>query len=289
MATETLYQFNIPADISSVNAGKLVDEIQSPSSGIIVQVSRISVVGGTILKIFMKDVLSSTEETILHGDTTAPAGGLLSVHDASPHPNQTTPVLIQEEQTPDGYTATGGAYQCHGLDIVCSATASTYSASISFPFPISLLSLETVTKNDWEGDTVEVLVGEHTIIAVLTAELTSGNAVFTVNNSQYMKIGRFIRIDDGTNISDLGRIIDIEGNTITCETNASNTHAAGVSMVKQTVKLGVSIRIPPGGHLKFGESKIGGSYIPANTSIKITYKNDSAVALTFRAILEYLY
>jgi hypothetical protein len=44
--------------------------------------------------------------------------------------------------------------------------------------------------------------------------------------------------------------------------------------------------VPP---YTIGGAKIGGSYIPANTTVRITYVNSNNVAKTFRGGVEYLY
>lgn len=95
MATETPYPYNIPADIPAVNLSKLTGEINAPGSGINVQLKSIGSSGG-VLTIIFKDALPAGEKTILDGDTTAPAGGLLAAHDTTPDEADPTPVALPD-------------------------------------------------------------------------------------------------------------------------------------------------------------------------------------------------
>jgi len=90
---ETKYSYDIAADLpgGQVNVGQLQTEIQA--SGISMALSRIESADGTLsysvmtggtLDVYFKDALSAGDKTLLDGDTTGPAGGLLSLHVAQP-------------------------------------------------------------------------------------------------------------------------------------------------------------------------------------------------------------
>lgn len=78
---ETTYQYSISADMPDgiVSANKLHEEIEG--SVITTTLVNISVTGTDVLQITFADALSPGDKTILDGDTSAPAGGLLASHD----------------------------------------------------------------------------------------------------------------------------------------------------------------------------------------------------------------
>lgn len=90
---ETTYNFSIAGDMpgGAVNEAKLVAEIQA--AAITRALDGVSV-NGDVLAITFKDALTVGDETILHGDTSNPAGGLLAAHDNSPSEPETQQVEI---------------------------------------------------------------------------------------------------------------------------------------------------------------------------------------------------
>jgi hypothetical protein len=82
---ETTYTYTIATDFpgGAMNTGKLMEEIRA--SSIVTAIERID--GGTSAKIVFKDALSAGDKTILDGDTTGPAGGLIAAHDNTPYPS----------------------------------------------------------------------------------------------------------------------------------------------------------------------------------------------------------
>ena len=69
----------------------------------------------------------------------------------------------------------------------------------------------------------------------------------------------------------------------------SSFTAATPTYVKQTVCMVPKIYLTGVSKFDLGMSKIGASYIPANTDIQVRYNNISATAKTFSIIIEYLY
>jgi hypothetical protein len=82
----TSFQFTISTDIVSgqCDTDRLEEDIQS--SAITIALDSVTTVGDTVTIEFKAD-LSAGEETILHGDTTGPAGGLVGAHSGEPLPD----------------------------------------------------------------------------------------------------------------------------------------------------------------------------------------------------------
>ncbi len=81
---ETSYSYSISADFpgGSINESKLKTEIDA--SAIVSVLNRIDTTGDTAYIVF-DSALSPTDKTILDGDTTSPAGGLIADHDNTPY------------------------------------------------------------------------------------------------------------------------------------------------------------------------------------------------------------
>lgn len=94
---ETTYTYSIANDLpdGAVNAGRLDMEIRA--SAIVTALASVST-AADVLTITFKDALSAGDKTLLDGDATGPAGGLLAAHDSSP----SAPVaLVRIDQTVD--------------------------------------------------------------------------------------------------------------------------------------------------------------------------------------------
>ena len=108
MGTPTTYSYNTTDDMpdGKVNPDRLKSEIEA--SAIVTALDAINTSGGSssqgvvtggTLDIVFKDPLSAGDQTILDGDTTDPAGGLLADHDNSASPwvrSQPTPAALAE-------------------------------------------------------------------------------------------------------------------------------------------------------------------------------------------------
>ena len=85
--------------------------------------------------------------------------------------------------------------------------------------------------------------------------------------------------------------MDKVAKTITVETAAVNSFLASTpTYVKQTVYYLQNYEFGPSWEYVIGESKIGASYLPANTILRARYINNSAIANKKLVVkFEYLY
>ena len=100
---ETQYTYDVTTEFpgGKVNPGTLQTEIQA--SGIVTAIERIDTAGGALslgtltggsIAIVFKDALSAGDVTVLDGDATGPAGGLIAAHNNSPV--QSTPTQRED-------------------------------------------------------------------------------------------------------------------------------------------------------------------------------------------------
>ena len=176
---------------------------------------------------------------------------------------------------------------------------------------IGVLTSGTVSVSAWtsqnynEGDIVSFshpIFGSryYSCIQTTTANQSPTNKSFwrhgyklsvssTVTTNTY--VGYHIKLFNGVNDDDVGRVlgIDIENGKIYVETAPTNTFNAGTTYVRQTVYFMKDWNVGSGGAYSIGESKIGGSYIPADTIVTAIYTNNSGTEKTFVGSVEYLY
>lgn len=200
-------------------------------------------------------------------------------------------VLVQEETIGQ---ETGGHFQSRTISIDVSASIGWQEKEISFPIPIAILSGACCTPNNCEGDKIEFLISPNTVIGAISSDVAMGDTIINVSQTviDNIQIGFWIDITDGSNLNDLGRVIaiDKENLTITVENASSNIfQAISPTYVRQTIKMCPEFRLVPSSRFVIGESKIGASYLPANTIIKLKYYNSTTNSKTFSLMLEYLY
>jgi hypothetical protein len=196
--------------------------------------------------------------------------------------------MLKEEHTP-----TGGNFRCTSYKIICPPGLSEHD--YSFPHPMTALTTTVQTTPDLLDDVVEVTVAPGTIIGVLTGNISPGTSVIPVSSTvlQYLMIGYYITINDTNNVDDLGRVISIDSvnSTVTVETATVHSFvAASPCYIKMGVKYVDNWVIGPSTQYIIGEGKVGGTYIPANKIIRISYLNNSpSITKNLYAILEFLY
>ena len=183
-----------------------------------------------------------------------------------------TAVTLVEENIP-----TDGSFFIEGFGFSNAANTTTDN-NISFPYPINVMAIEMTPVTGEEDDTVQIVVGENTIVGVLTVASNSSDITFstTAETIAYIHMAFLINLDDGTNNDILGRVVGVDRvlNTFTMETAATNAFSAG-TYIKMTKRV-LNTPVGPSSTHSWGESKIGGSYVPANAIITVKYTNNHA-------------
>lgn len=266
-------------------------------------------------------------------------------------------VIVQEENG-----ITGGHFREISISVNAIANTSSYT-DVSFPYPISALSVSFVASSNMGGDFASLLVGPFTPIGILTSNIgpisqwtsqnyavgdmvlithpIKGNCIYTchtntitndsplnltniptlTNNTYwtygiclnvsstavlYAKPGYLLRLDDDNNpYNDVClEVISVDNvnnklyaqfynriNEPTPNTNFNKTYlTTSPTYIKQTVAIVLDYEIPyTAWEHTIGTSKIGGSFIPADTIVRIMYKNISNTDKKFIATAEFLY
>lgn len=195
-------------------------------------------------------------------------------------------VEIKEETTP-----TGGFFMCETLPISVDASATT-SFTYTWPIPITVLMVGFTSAAENEGDVMSLSVAPDTTIGTLTSNIGTGVSTLDVSQTvvDNIKLGFHATITDGVNTNQLGRCLAINtvAKTITIETSTTNSFNTN-SLIKMTIYMMKNYTIGPAWEYEIGNSKIGGSYVPAGRVVKVVYENKTNVAKTLVPRLEYLY
>ena len=193
-------------------------------------------------------------------------------------------IEIREEEIP-----TGGHYGCKTLDFDTTeipATIGWHYKDFSWKFDISLLEAQILIDPENVGDTLQCHINPDTIVGALGAQMDSGSttATFTVPDAVFIGM----KIEIGGN--DLGHVLSIADDRSSLTTEiAAPSNIAAAQLCKVTVEMASSVLLPAAGRYEIGASKIGGSYLPADTTLRIRYYNKVATAKDFSIFVEYLY
>ncbi len=187
---------------------------------------------------------------------------------------------IKEEKT-----ATGGNPVFESKKMIIPATVGDYTVDYTDKHPLNLFSVSFTTDSSHKGDKFEVHISPDTTIGtVATTAVVATDIVINVSQAviDSAMLGYYIKLDDGTNIDDLGEILNIddENNQITVETAAVNGFEIGTS-VKLTVKLVKHYWLETPMLHDLGKGSTGGMYVEANKIVRAIYTNNDGVAKTF--------
>lgn len=324
MPTPTSYTKSISTDFPNgkVNTSTLVNEINI--SPIAISLLRIDTEEDNC-DIWFRDVLSSEDITVLDA--------LVQAHTGDKSKLEISTVQIVEEST-----GTGGFFCTRSINIWAEANSST-TEDVSWPYPVSALSIKLTTDDISSYDQIDMSVGPNTVVGILTSNSGNnpvqwtddnytvgskvlytvpvfGERVFTcildttaeqspmnktywrhgyelsvsstvLENSQ---IGFYINLMNGTENQDLGRILYKTINSIFVE-NAPSTNflAASPTYVRQTVYVLKGHYIGNGKVFSIGDGKIGGSYVPTDTIVRVKYSNNGNTDKRLLGFVEYLY
>lgn len=200
-------------------------------------------------------------------------------------------VQVKEEDTP-----TGGHFIAECLDFDVPASAGDHNFDLSWPINIAILSTSVAATDGNVGDKIEVMGSPDTVIGGITADVNVGDTTINVQPTifAYAKVGYNVSLLNASNgqISQLGRILSMDpvAGTVIMETASDKAHsAAAPTYFRITVCRIHNFRFAISGLYTIGVAKIGASYLPANTPVRVIYNNVDGLAKKLAFYVEYLY
>jgi len=198
-------------------------------------------------------------------------------------------VEVREE-----FIQTGGHFQAQTFVLDVSGETGMFSADYSFPIPVSMFCAQIDASTGMDGDEGEFHVGPDTIVGSITSDVAAGATGINVSSTvtDNVEKGYWISLYDGANSEEMDMVLEVDKEAGTLLLQSPTTNAYSVSTptyVKQTVKIVPHMVFSQNHRYELGRSRIGGSYIPANTTLRLKYTNFTGTAKTIRLTLEYLY
>jgi len=207
---------------------------------------------------------------------------------------------------------TGGRYRGDGFVVEVTQSGWNYIDKV-WPHTISILSAEWMAGTQHQGDILRVEVVPNTVIGAVTSGFTSGTQQFQVQQSVIDNtfVGALLHICDDylppsgylglpvsgyqgehESFNNVGYVtaIDLDNLLITVQNPITRDfNGAGPTYVIQTVEMVNNIFIEVAGPYALGESKIGGSNLPAGYKMRLLYYNADGQNKRFSGTIETLY
>lgn len=211
--------------------------------------------------------------------------------------DQSTVSVVQTVTTEEVIVTDGadGWYQSTAISMDVPGATGTYTEDTSWPCDIILWTAVIYLDANSTGDSFQIIVAPNTAIGYLTAGCTSSSTTITVSPTviAFVQRGLELTLNDGVNENQLGRItaIDTNTNTITFETATTNTFSAftpvyiSIYVIRNFIT--PSSMVGATKLISFAGKGLRGKIIPANTLVRYTYTNNSAVAKNVSIKLEY--
>jgi hypothetical protein len=269
------YTYSVSADFpeQSVNLANLEREIRLSS---IVTALDSTVLDGDTLSIIFKSQLSVADKTTLDGNASAPAGGLIAQHNST----ATQQPRIDIVRIRDDEGETGGHFYRRSVTILADAESVT-EFDDSVLVNTEALSVHFNSTREHEGDTIQVLVSPDSVIGTITSDVNIGDTVISVSQTVVDNAFRgpmTLVLDDGSQTNDLGHILNVDRDNllVTVQNAATAAFAAATpTTIRVTIIFVDTTVLGPSGCDVIGESKTGGSGVPANQIVRLRYQNRS--------------
>ncbi len=190
-------------------------------------------------------------------------------------------ISINEVKIKENDVPTNGYYQVDHFYVEAAANTTTNIDFTNSDYDFNIYSISYQTEETHRGDSMDITINPNTVVGVITANLNASSTEATVSSTvlQYIKPGFRVNFTDGVNTDVCGLVTDVNTVTSKITFNTANTHAfaaATPTYVRMTVAYTKSaIKIGGPMNTVFGAGKIGGSYVPRSTVVRVAYTNTS--------------
>lgn len=197
-------------------------------------------------------------------------------------------VKMLEENIP-----TNGNYRYETFKFSIPSNTSS-NCDITFPYPVNVLGVSTVTGETNRGDVINALIiPKEPSLGSLLSNLNIGDSNLSgcTSTINYMNPGYILTLSDGNNTECLGEVLKVNPytNTLTTQYAASNAYSSNAT-VQRNIYYVKNLHITEPREYSVGSKKIGASYVPEGYTIRTVYKNNSQTDAKDVVIhFEYLY
>jgi hypothetical protein len=279
-----MYQYNLNQfKKNKVATDRLTKEINE--SEIIVQLNYINTDYITVDIYFESDLLID-DKSILDN--------IVANHSGEPLPPE--PIIVRTEVLTEHlkYVETGdvtqGLFSAESVVIDIHSGQTEIIKDISWKFTVAIKSGTIGVNNNMIGDELEILVSPNTIVGALISTLNVGDTTISVSPTviQNIKRGYYIGLFNVLGGIELGRVIEIGSNYVKID-KPSTEFANNGSYVTMTAKIIPYLYFSDLSTIEIGKDIPTGQRLPANTIIRIKYKNNNNSTKKVSFFVEYLY
>lgn len=186
---------------------------------------------------------------------------------------------------------TGNNYRVEGKKLTI-PPLSTLDFDFSWPYNISVLTVNWSSNECHRGDVVNGYVSSNTTVGALTENITSGDTIIHVSSTvlNHLNRGFLVTVTDNVHSMDMGECISIDKSaaTIECQFPASVTMIAG-SFIQMTINNIKNIPLWEPETVNLAVKNVGSSFLPAKTKVRLQYSNNANVEKVFCIRYEYFY
>jgi hypothetical protein len=189
---------------------------------------------------------------------------------------------------------TGGNFRCETVKAIIKPNRE-QTFDFVWPFDMAVSALHFVTNAQHIGDTITSLISPDTVVGYITQPVNIGDCIIHTNQTviENLRVGYLASLNDGVHGCPLGYVTGIDAVNFTITTQKPSSVAFSADSPTY-VSLDISniheFEIGDPNKYDIGQSLIQGGLIPANTVIRLIYKNNSkSDAKSFIFYFEYFY
>lgn len=168
----------------------------------------------------------------------------------------------------------------------------TVSEILSWPFNVSIMTLNWTSAEIHRGDIINGYVAENTTIGYITNKINIGDTLLHVSSKvfDYINKGHIVNITDGTQNINMEQCISIDkaAGTIVCE-NPSSIVLNQNSYLQITIHNIRNMHIGDPESIRLANKHLGSTAINAGIKLNFQYQNNSNKPKSFVFQYEYLY
>jgi carbonic anhydrase/acetyltransferase-like protein (isoleucine patch superfamily) len=217
---------------------------------------------------------------------------IIAAHSGEPMPYsveiQQVKIAVEQPKYIDSGNVTQELFCAESILIDVSAGTGLQIVDYSWPFNIALKSGTLYITEDMIGDEMSVKVAPNTIIGAITSNVKVGDTSIYVSPTviQNIKYGQYVGFP--TLNHELGRVVTVGSNYLTIKPAADVSVNAG-TYVGMCAKIIPYVYFNSTGVIEIGKTVTTANRIPANTKVRVEYKNNTGVAKKISLFIEYLY
>lgn len=199
-------------------------------------------------------------------------------------------IAVQDELIP-----TQGYFRIDGYNFTATTGPSVVTTyNFSYQYPITIMCFTSLPTTSQINDIVNVYASPNTTIGTITTNVSIGDTVIFVSQTVMNNIrnGFLVTLSDGTNSQALGQCIAMNSSNNSITVTVASTYTFLVSTPTEVLMTIVRLSnylINTANPLTLGDKNLIGSYLPANTDIRILYTNMSSGTQNVNFLVEYKY